>query len=166
MPFSHSNRIGHFDLTRIAFVSVAMVWLGLLLGVSFFAAPIKFQAPGVNFEALLAVGKVTFTHFIYVERGIYILLAISALVILFNNHVDSFATSLIVICIGMLLFVQQTFLFPILDERLNLIIQGEHVSKSYHHHAYILSDIAKMIFLISIPVIFMLKPNHDFGDVT
>ena len=36
---------------------VAAIWIGLILGVSFFAAPIKFTAVGIGLEQLLAVGK-------------------------------------------------------------------------------------------------------------
>ena len=42
---------------------IAAIWIGLILGVSFFAAPIKFTAIGVSLEQLLAVGKVTFSSF-------------------------------------------------------------------------------------------------------
>jgi hypothetical protein len=46
---------------------IAAIWIGLILGVSFFAAPIKFTATDVGREQLLAVGKATFQAFSWLE---------------------------------------------------------------------------------------------------
>ena len=51
------------SLRREAAPMTAAIWIDLILGVSFYAAPIKFTANGVSFEHLLLVGQVTFQTF-------------------------------------------------------------------------------------------------------
>ncbi|WP_333619315.1 hypothetical protein [Dietzia sp.] len=40
--------------------AIGLIWLGIVLGVSFLATPVKFRAQGVSIETGLAIGRVTF----------------------------------------------------------------------------------------------------------
>ncbi|WP_415289162.1 hypothetical protein RSD66_04440 [Brevundimonas sp. S1H14] len=56
---------------------VATLWLGLLIGVSFLATPVKFQAPSLTLATALEVGQATFALFTRVEWGLVVLLALA-----------------------------------------------------------------------------------------
>ncbi|MEM6821049.1 MAG: hypothetical protein AAF558_03750, partial [Verrucomicrobiota bacterium] len=58
--------------------TTALIWIGLILGVSFYAAPIKFTAEGVSRESLLLVGQVTFQGFAWIEWVVFLALFLSA----------------------------------------------------------------------------------------
>ena len=54
-------------LREAPFVFVAIFWLGILLGVSFLATTVKFQAPSLDLPTALDVGRVTFALLSKVE---------------------------------------------------------------------------------------------------
>src|SRR5690606_31087651 len=51
----------------VALTVLSLVWLGLLLGVSFLATPVKFLAPSLTLPVALDVGRYTFTWLSRVE---------------------------------------------------------------------------------------------------
>jgi hypothetical protein len=53
---------------------VALVWLGIVIGVSFMATPIKFAAPSLDLPTALEVGRVTFRLLTRVEWVLAIVL--------------------------------------------------------------------------------------------
>lgn len=50
-----------------ATVAVALLWTGLLLGVSFLATPVKFMAPSLTLPVALDVGRQTFMALNWLE---------------------------------------------------------------------------------------------------
>jgi hypothetical protein len=54
---------------------VALVWAGMIIGVSGLATPIKFTAPSLTLPHALEGGRVTFHLFSRVEWGLAIMLA-------------------------------------------------------------------------------------------
>ena len=67
------------SLRREAASMIAAIWIGLILGVSFYATPIKFTAKGVSFEHLLLVGQVTFQTFTWIEFAAFVLLVVASI---------------------------------------------------------------------------------------
>lgn len=127
---------------------ISAIWVGLLLGVSFFSAPIKFTAVGVSLEQLLAVGQVTFQAFSWVELSAFALLVSASLINL---------TSGVVICmvlLGLLLLVQKFGILPGLDTELNRTVAGETIEKTNLHVLYIAIDCIKLVILFSLSLIF------------
>jgi hypothetical protein len=45
---------------RVGILAIALLWCGLLLGVSFLATPAKFMAPSLSLVVALDVGRQTF----------------------------------------------------------------------------------------------------------
>jgi hypothetical protein len=43
-----------------AATAAIFVWLGMVLGISFLATPLKFRAPGVDLRICLAIGRLVF----------------------------------------------------------------------------------------------------------
>jgi hypothetical protein len=58
---------------------VALVWIGLLIGVSLLATPVKFRAPSLDLPVALDVGRHTFAAFNLVEIFALVLLALAVI---------------------------------------------------------------------------------------
>jgi hypothetical protein len=120
---------------------IAAMWIGLIFGVSFYAASIKFTAAGVPREQLLAVGQVTFQGFMWIELAAFVLLVIALLNQLNRKVVISIAG------LFLLLLVQKLYVQPILDADLIRSIAGEQVDTEVLHYVYGAIDCAKIAIL-------------------
>lgn len=124
---------------------VATLWLGLLIGVSFLATPVKFLAPSLTLATALEVGQATFALFTRVEWGLVILLALAVAWVGRVNVKRS-----LWIGVGLLTLVlaaQSLWLLPILDARVALIIAAETPPPSEHHRVYVMLESAKLLTL-------------------
>src|SRR5690606_18050648 len=101
-----------------AFVSLA--WLGMLLGVSFLATPVKFQAPSLELEVALDVGRVTFDIFSRIEW------ALAALLVIATFFPRAPLAEMVFTAVAVLVVSIQAFwLLPVLDMRVEAVISGE-----------------------------------------
>jgi hypothetical protein len=130
-------------LARCALGALAMLWAGVLTGVSFLAAPAKFDAPGLTLPVAMEVGRrefgalnltelvlavVTLALAAYArpERTIWLGLGLAALIVL----------------------VQWLWLLPVLDARAELIIRGETPEPAPWHALYIGAEVLKLLALL------------------
>lgn len=144
-----------FYLTRpYATGLLAAVWAGLVVGVAFFATPIKFLAPGVAMTDLLKVGKVTFQAFTWLELAMFVLLLALT--------VGRFTKPLITLLAGLaiLLLVQKGLILPALDAGLDSVVAGQQSDGSNLHIVYIVIDFVKLVLLLLIPG-FAFRPDSD-----
>jgi hypothetical protein len=119
---------------------ISTVWIGLILGVSFYAAPIKFTS-GVELEQLLAVGQVTFQGFTWIELAAFLLLLLTSL------RRGARRVTLYLVVLGILLLVQKMIILPILDTALDQTVAGEPMGESNLHFVYGVIDFAKIVVL-------------------
>lgn len=121
---------------------LALLWAGMLVGVSFIATPVKFLAPSLTLPVALDVGRHTFGVFSVVEiAGALALLAI-ALVVRHERRVLFFA-----LLTSALVALQFFCLLPVLDARVELILQGGTPESSNLHSLYIAVEAAKLALL-------------------
>lgn len=121
-------------------VCICLVWLVMIIGISFLAAPLKFMVPGKTWEIGLAMGRQVFGVFNKVECVMAIALAI---LIVMVRQKDGRLISLFVVWSGLAL---QTFwLLPILFERVELILQGQTPASSPAHPIYVFLEIIKAV---------------------
>jgi hypothetical protein len=121
---------------------IAAIWIGLILGVSFYAAPIKFTAPGVGRELLLSVGQVTFQGLTWIELAAFVLL----LLVSWSQLTRSTIKSISILCV--LLLVQKFIVQSILDTAITAAIAGESVDTIALHLIYVAIDCAKLAILV------------------
>ncbi len=126
-----------------ALVLLPAVWLGLLVGVSFIATPVKFTAPTLDYAAALDVGRVTFGLFSKVEWGMAALLALAAAGA-GSPGLRSLAAAVLVAVVA----IQSLWLLPALDERVAAVIAGQPLPPSWHHTAYAGLEAAKAGLLL------------------
>jgi hypothetical protein len=133
--------------------TVPMLWFGLVAGISFLEAPLKFRAPGVTTELGLGIGRVVFRALNMVELGLAALLG-TALAIgwVGAKPLTGIASrSAGVLAIGLFL-VQLLFLRPVLNLRLDQRLAGVVLPPTHHHLAYIGLEAAKLLCLLILGV--------------
>lgn len=135
---------------RILIIAITFVWVGMVLGISFLEAPLKFQAPNITTELGLGIGKLVFSALNKIEISFSILL----LVFLWRGK---FATKSIYLypVIFCIILVQSIWLIPVLNQRADLIISGQEVNPSFHHIAYVILEVVKVVLLITAGVKFL-----------
>lgn len=118
----------------------ALIWLGMLIGVSFLATPVKFLAPSLSLPVALDVGRQTFAVFSVVEVAAFFLLLAAA-------WIAGRRLVYLAVLIGCLVAIQFFWLLPALDARVELILRGETPIASSLHTFYIACEAAKLVLL-------------------
>jgi hypothetical protein len=123
---------------------LCFAWVGLVAGISFLEAPVKFTAPSVTRAIGLDVGR----HVFSVLNRVELVLAAGGLGLLLRGRFGP-AVWWVAGGIAAILLVQTGWLLPVLRTQAAAIIQGEieHGSE-YVHVGYILLEVLKLIGLI------------------
>jgi Domain of unknown function (DUF4149) len=143
-----------FTSARYALGALIMLWAGVLIGVSFLAAPAKFGAPGLSLplameigrrefgalnltEIALAVVSLALAAYVRPERAIWLGLGLAALIVA----------------------LQWLWLLPVLDARAELIIQGGTPEPAPWHALYISAEILKLLALLVVGWLTLWRPR-------
>lgn len=113
-------------------ILVPAIWLGMIIGISFIEAPLKFTAPGITIPLGLGIGRLVFTAMNAVE----ILLFVCWLAGSFKRHIDR-AWWWIVGIVGILLLLKAAVIRPGLSVRTDAVLAGNSDGGSLWHYAYI-----------------------------
>lgn len=126
---------------------VPMLWLGMVLAISFLEAPLKFRAPGVTTEVGLGIGRLVFRALNTVEAVLAAVLLVAAVVLAPAGAVWVWLAIAVVI-----LVVQLAVVRPPLSRRSDRVLAGEELPRSTAHYWYIGLEIAKVTALIGLAV--------------
>ena len=129
----------------VPYVFLAILWLGALLGVSFLATPVKFQAPSLSLPIALEVGRVTFALFMRIEWGLVALVGLS--IALGSRRRGRWPGWLLLVA---LLAVETFWLLPVLDARVGAVIAGGQIAGTSHHLLYVAAESAKAFLLLGL----------------
>lgn len=129
----------------MAAAAIALVWLGMVLGVSFLATPVKFVVQDLSLPVALQVGQATFNLFAQVEWALGLLLLVAAW--FGRNRLLPF---LLAAALCGLLLLQALWLLPVLDARVNMIVAGQMPPASSHHMLYGWLEAVKAILLVAL----------------
>jgi len=129
------------------------LWAGAIVGLSFIATPVKFQAPHLTMPVALEVGRSTFAVFSNVELGFLIAIVIAA----------AFArprriTAILLSAVAVQLLLERWWLLPELDARLSQILAGGAVTFTAAHWIYAVFDACKTALLICAAATVTRKP--------
>lgn len=119
------------------------LWAGAIIGLSFIATPVKFQAPHLALPVALEVGRYTFGLFSNVELGFLIATVIAA--VFAPPRRIAF---LMLGAVAVLLLLERWWLLPELDARVSQILAGGAVTLTSSHWIYAVFDICKAALLI------------------
>lgn len=125
---------------------VSLLWLGMLIGVSFIATPVKFVVHDLTLPLALQIGQATFALFARVEWGFALVLMTAGMA----NWRTRPLTLALCAFIGALVAIQAVWLLPALDARVAVIVAGGAPPPSPHHLAYASVEAAKAIVLATL----------------
>ncbi|MGH3471250.1 MAG: hypothetical protein ACRDPG_04280 [Nocardioidaceae bacterium] len=129
-------------------VAAVWVWLGMVLGISFLEAPLKFRAPGVTIPLGLSIGRVVFKALNVSE---FALLAITTLCMpAVSPGVSGWV---LVIVLWVLLVAQVGVVRRRLNRRSERVLAGENLPRSREHFAYVGLEGAKVILVVALGVV-------------
>jgi hypothetical protein len=126
-------------------VAIALVWawLGLVIGLAFVEAPLKFRAPGITRELGLGIGRLVFKAL----NAIEIVLAVLIAIVLVADD-ESPGLTWPYWLLAALLAAQTAMLHGFMDKRAARIVAGETLPPSNQHYAYIGLEVAKIVLLV------------------
>lgn len=125
-----------------------MLWLGMVLAISFLEAPLKFRAPGVTTALGLGIGRIIFRALNTVESVLAVVLLAAAAV----AGISGAAWVWEGLAVGILV-VQVAAVRPPLSRRSDRILAGEELPRSGAHYWYIGFEVAKVVALIGLAIV-------------
>lgn len=130
---------------RYAQLFVPMLWLGMVVAISFLEAPIKFRAPGVTLPIGLGIGRLVFKALNGVEIALLLVLGVSCYV----ARPEPPALILLV-SVAVVLVIQVGVVRAPLSKRTDRVLAGAIVPRSRMHWVYIALELAKVSLLIAL----------------
>ena len=143
MMTSSREATGRSGFTSKALTALLLLWAGVVIGVSFLAAPAKFAAPSLTLPVAMEVSRQEFFALNLVEVGFAaVVLALAFLVR------PSRATWLGLGLAGVIVALQALWLLPVLDARADLIMEGQTPPAAPWHTVYVVLEVTKLLALL------------------
>ena len=135
------------DVASYLHLFLPMLWLGMVIAISFLEAPIKFRAPGVTLALGLGIGRLVFRALNAAEVVLAVLLVICCLL-----AAPSGVGWALVIAVVATLAIQIGVVRPPLTRRSNRILAGEDAPRSRVHFVYIGLEVVKIGLLVALAI--------------
>jgi len=130
-------------------VAVAFVWLGMVLGISFLEAPLKFRAPGITVPLGVGIGRLVF-------RALNVIEAIFALVLIATVLIAPSAVPRWVVAaiaaVAVVLAVGAGVLRRRMDARVRAGAMADRQPRHALHIGYVVLEVVKAVLLVTIGV--------------
>ncbi|MGO8769446.1 MAG: hypothetical protein ACLQIK_04820 [Mycobacterium sp.] len=123
--------------------AVSLVWLGMVLAISFLEAPLKFRAPNVTLPIGLGIGRLVFRALNTVE-GCFALLIVAIMAAVPTPARIAAAMSVAVAALA----IQLVAVRPRLTRRSDEVLAGADGPRSRAHYAYIALEGVKAVALL------------------
>jgi hypothetical protein len=133
-------------------VAAVFVWLGMVVGISFLEAPLKFRAPGVTRALGLGIGRLVFRAL----NGCEAVLAAGVLAGLLVGDRPGPAWAAFLVAAAML-GLQVMVVRPALTRRSDAVLAGEEAgsSRSRAHVAYVGLETVKVVALAATGILLL-----------
>lgn len=126
---------------------LAWVWMGVVIGVSFLATPVKFTADTITRPVALDVGRVTFQALGYLEWALTLALVLLVWREFASGRRPSNRALVAVGVVALAVVLQAVWLVPALSDRVASIIAGVEPPPSQLHNIYGVTEVAKVAAL-------------------
>jgi len=134
------------DVASAIQTAIVFVWLGMVLGISFLEAPLKFRAPGITVPLGVGIGRLVFRALNRVEIVFALALLVAAAV-----KPEPWSTPItvwLVVALSAVLVLGAGVLRPLMDRRVTRGAVGEGKPRSRMHLWYVLLECIKVALLI------------------
>ncbi|WP_145856147.1 hypothetical protein [Pedobacter suwonensis] len=145
-------------MKKLIAIFCIIFWAGLISGISFLEAPLKFQAPGITIPLGLGIGQLVFQALNKIEVILLMVILACSLPAPLKN-----ISSILLFSVTILLMIDTFWLLPLLDERAKLVLAGHAPVRSYHHILYIIAEAIKFLILITMGFLNLKSLNHEKG---
>ncbi|MET8650639.1 hypothetical protein [Nocardia aurea] len=125
-----------------------MLWLGMVLAISFLEAPLKFRAPGITVPLGLGIGRLVFRALNIVESVLAALLVVA-----FPVLGPSGASWVWLGIAATILAVQILVVRPPLSRRSDRVLAGEDMPRSHAHLWYVGLEVVKVVVLVGLAIV-------------
>jgi len=125
--------------------AATLVWLGMVLAISFLEAPLKFRTEGLELRVGLAIGRIVFRALNIAEVLWAVVIAVCLSVTGASGPVLMLAAVTAVLLAVQLLVVRRR-----LNQRSARMLAGHDARRSRAHHAYIGLEALKLAALVAL----------------
>jgi hypothetical protein len=143
-------------MKKLIAIFCVVFWAGLIGGISFLEAPLKFQAPGITIPLGLGIGQLVFQALNKIEIVLLLIILTCSLPAPLKN-----ICSILLFSVTIFLMIDTFWLLPLLDERAKLVLAGHAPIKSYHHLLYIIIETIKLSLLIALGFLNLKSLYHE-----
>ncbi|WP_028639190.1 hypothetical protein [Nocardioides sp. URHA0032] len=131
-------------------VAATFVWLGMVVGISFLEAPLKFRAPGVTLPIGLGIGRLVFRALNAVEAVLAVLVVVGLLA---GSPGRAAVVAFLVAAAA--LVVQVLAVRPFLSRRSDAVLAGDDGPRSRAHLWYVGLELVKVAALVTAGVLLL-----------
>lgn len=128
--------------------ALPVLWIGMIVAISFIEAPLKFQAEGITIPLGLGIGRLVFAALNITEAVLLVMLTI----VTFWPRVARVSRDRVWWWLGLaLVFVFKVAVVrPPLNARTDLVLAGAEPGQSIWHYVYIACDLVTLVLLLII----------------
>ncbi|WP_435178226.1 hypothetical protein [Actinacidiphila sp. bgisy145] len=125
--------------------ALTFTWCGMVLGISFLEAPLKFRAPGVTVPVGLGIGRIVFR----VLNRIEAVLAAGVVAAVAAGG-PPVAVAVPTAVAAAMMAAQLLAIRPGLNRRSDRVLAGEELPRSRAHHVYVATESVKVLALLAL----------------
>jgi Domain of unknown function (DUF4149) len=143
---------------RLPFAVVCLLWAGIVIGISFIEAPVKFRTPTLSRSVAFDVGRTVFRASQWVQLGFGLLALCTALL----GRAPRRAWACFLLASGTLV-LQMAWIFPVLDARAQTVIAGGVPAGASPHALYGALEVLKVLALLAAGVLSLQSQRQVAG---
>ncbi len=128
--------------------ALPVLWIGMIVAISFLEAPLKFQAEGITIPLGLGIGRLVFAALNITEAVLLVMLT----VVTFWPRTARVDRSRMWwwLALALVFVFKVVVVRPPLNARTDLVIAGADPGQSIWHYVYIASDVIQLVLLLVI----------------
>ena len=125
-------------------IACLFIWIGLVFGISFLEAWLKFRAPGLTLQVGLGIGRLVFNALNKVE---WVFASLILGIFIWNRQTYMVWSNIYFLLALVILIAQTIWLLPLLDKKAVDIINGKRVERSRLHIYFVIGEAFKIVSL-------------------
>lgn len=132
--------------TEIFLLPIVFLWMGLVIGISFIEAPLKFQAPDVTIKIGIGIGRLVFAALNKAEIMFAVLSILPTIYFYKKTKIGGFC----MVFTYTVLAIQTLYLLPALNANVERILNNKPIATNSFHLFYIVCEVVKLVLLFSV----------------